>query len=260
MQFFLKTGFGLATRSYGGTESRPFMGLAQGSGASPAAWCAISTVIVHAYKSKGFGAGFYSVMSRAFLSLAALLYMDDTDLLHMSRCDDERVEDFVKRVQDATYYWAKLLQATGGDLKPSKCYWYLLAYQFSKGQVKLGRVGESSPLELRIPQTSGEDVLIELKELNEASEVLGVWSSPSGTDGRHLKYMMEKGYKWSRRVTASSLSPAEVWQSFKTQAIPSVTYGLVPMMASRADVDGAFQNWYFSLLPSLGVNRNIAKE
>ena len=36
MQFFLRTGFG-ATRSYGGTRENPYMGLSQGSGASPAA-------------------------------------------------------------------------------------------------------------------------------------------------------------------------------------------------------------------------------
>jgi hypothetical protein len=35
MQFFIKTGFGMAKRSYGGTAASPFMGLAQGSGAAP---------------------------------------------------------------------------------------------------------------------------------------------------------------------------------------------------------------------------------
>ena len=210
MQFFLKTGFGIATRSYGGTESRPFMGLAQGSGVSPAAWCAISTVIVHAYKSKGFRAGFYSAWSSTFESLAALLYVDDKNLLHMSVNNTESGEAFVRRIQEATYYWAKLLQATGGDLKPSKCYWYLITYQFNGGKVKLEPLRDLTRSELCIPQAGSEDVPIELKDPSVASEVLGVWSSPSGTDGKHLKYMMEKGYKWSRRVTASGLSSAEV--------------------------------------------------
>ena len=89
MQFFLKTGFGLAKQSYGGTASNPFMGLAQGSGTSPAAWCAISTVIVTAYKTKGYGASFHSAWSGLFLCLAVLPYVDDTNLLHISRTATE---------------------------------------------------------------------------------------------------------------------------------------------------------------------------
>ncbi|KAL3803357.1 hypothetical protein HJC23_009321 [Cyclotella cryptica] len=88
MRFYLKTGFGMATDSYGGTKLCPYMGLAQGSGAAPAAWTAISTVMVEAYKAKGFGAYFKSGWSCLLLTLAALLYVDDTDLLHMSQEDE----------------------------------------------------------------------------------------------------------------------------------------------------------------------------
>ena len=96
MRFFLKTGFGLANSSYGGTEDAPYMGLTQGSGASPAAWTAISTLIVSAYKAKGHGALFISAWSGIVLGLAALLYVDDTDLLHMAELGDTQAERFVK--------------------------------------------------------------------------------------------------------------------------------------------------------------------
>ena len=91
------------------------MGLTQGSGAAPAAWSAISTVIINTYKAHGYGAHFECSWSRVILIVAALL---NTDLLHMSR--DERISDseVVANVQHATYYWAKLLQATGGNLNP----------------------------------------------------------------------------------------------------------------------------------------------
>ena len=53
MRLFLKTVFGLAKRSYGGTEQNPFMELVQGNGAAAAAWTAISMVMLAAYKRKG---------------------------------------------------------------------------------------------------------------------------------------------------------------------------------------------------------------
>jgi hypothetical protein len=260
MQFFLKTGFGMARNSYGGTAVNPFMILAQGSGASPAAWLAISTVILNAYKHKGYGASIWSAWSGMGLCLAALLYVDDTDLLHISR--DATLSDnaFVQKVQEATYYWARLLQATGGSLKPAKCYWYFISYKFIGGQAKLRSAIELKEHRLLIPQPNANDVTISLRDSFVASEVLGVWSSPSGRDGSHLHHMMAKAKAWSSRVVSSPLTRAEVWQSFRTQAWPSVTYGLVPMMVSRATLDNAFARWYYSFLPALGINRNIAHQ
>jgi hypothetical protein len=50
MRFFLKTGFRIATHSYGGMWDNAYMGLAQGSGAAPAAWIALSTVMLAAFR------------------------------------------------------------------------------------------------------------------------------------------------------------------------------------------------------------------
>ena len=50
MQFFLKTGYGESTSSYGGTSLAPNSGLGQGSGASPPGFLALSSLIVNAYR------------------------------------------------------------------------------------------------------------------------------------------------------------------------------------------------------------------
>jgi hypothetical protein len=259
MQFFLKTGFGLATQGYGGSSQNPYMGLIQGSGAAPAAWTAISTLMLAAYKSKGYGALFASAWSGVVLSIAALLYVDDTDLLHTCPTDITTEYEFFSRVQTATHYWATLLQATGGNLKPEKCYWYLLSYKFVQGRALLKPLREINHFQLKLPQPQSEDVIIQLKDPTEASEVLGVWTSLTSSGITQLKHMISKGQKWGNRVLHSPLQPAEVWHSFKTQALPSVKYGLLPLMSSRQEVDKTFSSWYYSLLPALGVNRNIAK-
>jgi hypothetical protein len=258
MRFFLKTGFGMAKQSYGGTPENPYMGLTQGSGASPAAWTAISTVMLSAYKSKGHGAWFISAWSGICLSIAALLYVDDTDLLHMTsgQLSDK---DFFARVEEGTTYWARLLQATGGNLKPEKCYWYFMSYKFVKGVAVLKPAKEMRRHILRIPQPGRARVAIVLKDPSTASEVLGVWSSPTGFSTAQLDHMIGKGKKWSDRVLRSTLRPSEVWQSFTTQALPSVRYGIIALMTSPRDLDNAFSAWYYTLLPALGVNRNITK-
>ncbi|KAL3788945.1 hypothetical protein HJC23_000229 [Cyclotella cryptica] len=259
MRFFLKTGFGMAKQSYGGSNQNPYMGLVQGSGAAPAAWTAISTVMLAAYKFKGYGAFFASAWSGILLGIAAILYVDDTDLLHMTSPNTSEAS-FFQQIQEATTYWAYLLQATGGNLKPEKCYWYFLTYKFVQGKPLLKPLRDISHYDLCIPQPGAPSVSISLKDSGKASEVLGVWASPSGLGTSQLDHMLAKGRKWSRRVLHSALRPSEVWHSFRTQALPSVRYGLLVLMNSPKEVDDAFGSWYYTLLPSLGVNRNIARE
>jgi hypothetical protein len=119
MQFFLRTGFGLAKTSYGTSYTNPYMVLIQGSGAAPGAWSAIGTMIITAYKTNGHGAIFEAAWSGLVLVIATLLFVDDTDLLHMSKDPLTTDKDFVCSVQSATSYWAHLLQATGGNLNPN---------------------------------------------------------------------------------------------------------------------------------------------
>jgi hypothetical protein len=254
MQFFLKTGFGLAKTWYGGSLQNPYMGLVQGSGAAPAAWTAISTVMLLVYKARGHGAHFLYAWSGVILCIAALLYVDDTDLLHMCPTTDTSETQFCCKVQAATYYWASLLQATGGNLKPEKCYWYLLSYKFVHGRATLKTLKELNHHQLHIPQPNATEVAIHLKDPSQASEVLSVWSCPASSGHAQLDHMIKKGKKWSTKVLNSALQPSEVWQSLKTQALSSVKYGLIALMSSREEVDKAFSSWYYSFLPALGVN------
>ena len=114
-------------------------------------------------------AHFVCAWSGVILIVAALLYVDNTDLLHMSR--DERISDseFIANVQQATYYWAKLLQATWGNLKPKKCYWYLLSYKFVRGVATLKTMPETKHHKLCIPQPLAQDVVITLRAPSTAS-------------------------------------------------------------------------------------------
>jgi hypothetical protein len=113
MNYYLRTGYGLATKGYGGTEGSPFMGLAQGSCASPPIWTAISTLILLAYHRDGHGVMMSTVWTSLVRKIAAILYVDDTDLLHTNATGDDTAS-FLSCVQSALTSWSRLLQATGG--------------------------------------------------------------------------------------------------------------------------------------------------
>ena len=260
MRYYLRTGYGLATSSYGSSQDSICMGLTQGSGASPGVWTAVSTVIIGAYKHEGYGAQLVGGWSPEPISLAALLYVDDTDLLHNRVTAEDSQEMLIPWVQQATTHWANLLQATGGNLNPAKCYWYLLQYKFDQGEASLVPRRHLLNNHLTIPQPNGRDVEIILKDPAEASEVLGVLVSPVGDGEPMLQHMINKGYKWSRRVLNSKLNTTDAWFSFRTQAMMSVRYGLIPLMASWHSIEHTLSKWYYHCLPALGVNRTIGHE
>jgi hypothetical protein len=211
MTFHLKTGFGMATEGYGGTALVPYMGLTQGSCASPPVWTAVSTAIVRSYRREGYGVEMWTAWSGLMVVVAAILFVDDTDLLHLCTDEDMTEHDFVMKSNRATYFWAKLLQATGGNLKPPKCYEYLLLFKFINGEPMLKSLREIEDLPACvIPQPSAGDVAIERKPCEEASETLGVFTSPAGTSTAQLDKILQKAVEWAESIKSSHLPHGDV--------------------------------------------------
>jgi hypothetical protein len=82
MQYFLKTVLEELSESYGGTTDHPNSGLEQGSWASPLGFLALSSLIVNAYRRMGHGVNITSAYIGRLFSLAAVMYVDETDTLY----------------------------------------------------------------------------------------------------------------------------------------------------------------------------------
>jgi hypothetical protein len=123
MQYILKTGFGESTESYGGSTDSPISGLGQGSGASPPAFMALSSLIVDAYCWLGHGAKIRSSYVAQLFWLSAVMYVDDTNLLHWPKSSTTDPEELIAHVQMATTDYGQLTQASGGILKAKSAQW-----------------------------------------------------------------------------------------------------------------------------------------
>jgi hypothetical protein len=111
--FFLRTGFGESKQSNGGTHEQRLAGYGQGNAASGPGFTALSSLIVKAYLHEGHGAQIYSSYYKRLLLLAAVMYVDDTDLIHWSRIPGSTPEELIAAAQTATYAWGGLAIATG---------------------------------------------------------------------------------------------------------------------------------------------------
>jgi hypothetical protein len=82
---------------------------------------ALSSLIVNAYCQMGHSARVVSSFSQQLFHLAAVIYVDNTDLLHWpsSLCINQ--DKLVEHVQQAMSDYGRIAIAFGGILKEKKC-------------------------------------------------------------------------------------------------------------------------------------------
>jgi hypothetical protein len=130
MQFFLCTAFGDSKTAAGMQIKIKTQGLCQGNGAVPAGWAVVSIVILRAHSKQGHGAMFRYPISGTSSKLAAILYVDNTDVIHLRLDEDELVEETHEQLQASVLSWGNLLIATGSSLKPAKCFYHIIFFDW----------------------------------------------------------------------------------------------------------------------------------
>ena len=103
-------------------------GLCQGNSAATAGWTVVCITILRAHKRKGHGAKFICPLTLTRHNLAAVIYVDDNDILHLDMSKRKSTQEALTSLQESVTSWGNLLIATGGLLKPSKCFFHLNSF------------------------------------------------------------------------------------------------------------------------------------
>jgi hypothetical protein len=84
--------------------------------------------------------------------ISAILYFDDTDLLHINFDHDKSINNPHAAIQNSVNSWRNLIIATGGALNPEKCFYSIISFEWVRGVWKYkdnsinGRFGVTVPL------------------------------------------------------------------------------------------------------------------
>ena len=261
MKFFLRTAYGDSRNARGSKIELKFQGLCQGNGAAPAGWAVISIAIVRAHKRKGFGGTFVCPVSRRDLKLSSILFVDDTDLVHIDMETDETAHTTHNIMQQSIDNWGRLLIASGGAFKPAKCFSYLLSYSFARdGKWRYDANHTNEALDLTVPLPDGTESWIAHESVETAKETLGTWVCPSGSAKDAVKAMREKAEGWTARAQEGALPRRDVWFLMDRQFWPKVGYGLGCSTATWAEHEVCLRKQYGKILPLGGVRRTSRKE
>ena len=233
----------------------------QGNGAAPAGWAVVSISIIHAHKKDGHGATFLCPITNYKHRACGILYVDDTDLIHLNLEEDESVEEAHASLQQAIWSWSDLLIASGGSLKPEKCFYHLISFSWDrKGNFHYENNHDNPEYDITVNLPNGTQAPIDHLPVDEASVTLGVSSCPSGVASSSLELVKEKALKWANQSRNSHLPPRDMHFGVHRKFWPKVKYGLCANTASFDELVGAMHKPYHLMCSVGGVVQSAKRE
>ncbi len=228
--------------------------MCQGNGASPAAWLATSIPMIRAHHQKGHGAQFLAPISGLSCHLIGGLFVNDTDLFHLDMQRIETAEEAHARLQESVINWGRILLATGGALKPAKCSFYLLSFQWKADGSWVYKLNKSNLYySLGVPMADGSLEEIEHLPCSLALKTLGSMTCLTGSNTAALDRMRSQGQEWVDRVLTSTLSRRNMWFMADYQFWPRIGYGICNNSASWKELENCLQRVYWQLVGRGGV-------
>jgi len=158
MQHHIQTTFGNSTQSPSHTTwQTPIARICQGNGVGPHIWAAVSSLLLDLMCNDGFYVKYDCGYILATTKLVGFAFVDDTDLcIFGTQANTSNVRMLMQQLVDN---WEGLLCATGRALVPSKCFWYLIDFQYVNGTWKYISKPQA-PGELQIKDANQERVAI----------------------------------------------------------------------------------------------------
>jgi hypothetical protein len=150
--------------------------------------------------------------------------------------------------------WSCLLNATGGALKPEKCFWYLLDYDCVEGEWTYAETRDAG---LKITNLDSTKSPIKQEKVTESKKALGIYDSLSGGNEGHLSYILEKATQWVNRMKNGHLPSHVAWIAYKHQLQPSLRYGLGTMTNNEEEAENLLNKADYNTLNVLGIFRNV---
>jgi hypothetical protein len=185
----------------------------------------------------------------------AILYADNTDLLHINFDHDESINDAHAAIQNSANSWGNLMIATGGALKPEKCFYLIISFEWVHGVWKYKDSSINGRFGVTVPLPGGSSAAIAHLPISHTEKTLGAMTSPDGTSSSAIQQMQEKAQQCVDAVTKGHIHHWNVWFSWQAQFWPWVGYSLCNSMASYEELENALQRQYYQILPLGGVIR-----
>ena len=202
----------------------------------------------------------HSAWSRRILLLAALQYVDDSDLL-LKALQCQSTEEFMAHIQRSITFWGKLVLATGGVLKQKKCQVAIAAYKFKSFKAIIKKPSELPDIKFHIPQKEGKTAIIPTISASDDITSLGFSNDLRNTGQHQLNRIKKIGNEWADNMNTSRfLQRTDVRRSLSSQLHPKLKWSIVCLSHDPKKVDKALHSFYHQTISRMGINRKMRRE
>ncbi len=210
-------------------------------------------IMVNVFKQLGRGAFIIDLITSKMIHTMGALFVDDMDLYTWREGITDKIELWHHTQLDLAT-WSCLLNATGGTLKPEKCFWYTLDYVCTDGD---WTHADMVPHTLVITNPDGSKSPIKQEEVDMSKKTLGVHDSLSGKIAGHLDFIKDKATTWINHMMNGHLPHHMAWVAYKHQLWPGLRYGLGTMTNDVEAADNLLDKEDYRMLNILGVVRTV---
>jgi hypothetical protein len=252
MQHFIRTTYGDSDSPYYSDENIKFHGILQGNGAGPTIWALVSSPLLDRLRVKKCGVALIET-DGTILQIPAFAFVDDVDLLQ----ELQKGED-INDAQRAVDEWGDGLRATGGELVPNKCKWFLVQPQWDNNKWGYNRSLQSGQ-KLFLPNERGDREEIEQCSVDSGQLALGIAFSPIADSKDEVKRLLGKVSTWVENVRTGHLTRQEAWQCLQTTVMKTIGYCLPASILSKKDIDDIMTPLLKIGLPKAGICRTMAR-
>jgi hypothetical protein len=264
MRYAIKHVYGISPTEYHSTILEPLFGTGQGSGASPAIWLSLVTILLNAYDQL---ADEYNIQGLTFedpwQSISTKwhigAFVDDTNQAILDTTAHLTPSELTEQLRQAGQLWETLLHISGGALNLSKCSWSLQFWEWKNGRPRLKPMSNDDPLLLMTNGESLEQNIITRIDNHTAARNLGVYLNANGTFQHHAQITKEKSETMAHRLQRSRLSHTLSMLYYQTTYLPAIGYSLPVTSMTTVQLQQAQTFMNSVILNKLGFNRHYPR-
>jgi hypothetical protein len=192
------------------------------------------------------------------IHLAGTLFVDDTNLEHLDMTKVETIMETHKAMQCSIHNWGRILIATGGALKPVKCFYHLILFSWNLyGTWRYDANNRHPDLSIMVPLEDGSFAAIEHLPVTTPTKTLGQMTCPMVSSHGAIAQMQEKAKRWIAKAKENKLHKGNLNFLLDKQFWPRVFFGISSMCAMFEELEECLMRIYYDMLPLCGILRQM---
>jgi hypothetical protein len=124
--------------------------------------------------------------------ILAILYINDTDLLHINPDKDKSVVGVHLAIQNSVQSWGNLLIATDSALQLAKCFYSIMSFEWIRGGWRYNNSSISGNFGVTAPLPRGSSASIIHHPISHAEKTVGTMTSPDDDCSSAIQMMQSK--------------------------------------------------------------------